>query len=708
MGYGDFTNHQIIWLSLFLLLGLGFALWASRRIISLWPERREKKLQKSSFQVKIARAFSIFVAIPCLLLSSFSIFFMNIGMHRWFDRRVQVAVQGAEAIAQQYLKEQQSLIQFSGRTLIQAIQPILAASRNFDSTYIFTPFSQFQPLLRGKLLKILNRHEDLQGVSCMIFSAPTLLLAHKNSAITFTPHILSNHGHWLITLRLKLGDISNANISGLYLRSTQDVQNLFALLPLDRATNTFLLVCRPINRTILERVSDTNKAAKTYKKYIKSQRYWVWISIFIFIVLTLVLIAIAMIGGLSFAQQTLRPIGALIQASEEVRQGQTPLIPSDNFPATSEFRSLIDVFNTMSLEVGTKTKALNQANAHLNDRNLFIESVLEGVSSGVMSLKPDGTIVFFNTMAQTLFAQEGVLGGKNLLDMAKEFRPLFYQALKNSNLVHSDPVTLLRGHHVRTLRLHIQWLEASHTVVVTMDDISTLIAAQKKSAWSDVACRIAHEIKNPLTPIALSAERLRRRYIKEIQNEPEIFQDCIDTIIRQVHHIGNLISEFSDFARLPQPRASDTDLNVILVQMLALHQQAYPNITFQYHSQPLRAHCDGPQIEQVFTNILKNALESLEERKDTPGCITLSVEEKDKWVMIIFQDNGVGLSSDKALLLCEPYQTTKAQGMGLGLAIVQKIIDDHGGLFSIQPALGQRGARVTISLLKQGPNGGAA
>jgi two-component system, NtrC family, nitrogen regulation sensor histidine kinase NtrY len=333
----------------------------------------------------------------------------------------------------------------------------------------------------------------------------------------------------------------------------------------------------------------------------------------------------------------------------------------------------------------------------LNSRNLFIESVLEGISSGIMSLDHHGTILFFNTSAKALFPDD-ILHGQNLFYLVPEFHPLFQHALDNAIIVHSDPVSVIRGHHMRTFRIHIQCLETTNTIVMTIDDISTLIAAQKKSAWSDVACRIAHEVKNPLTPIVLSAERLRRRYIKEIQTEPEIFEDCIETIIRQVNHIGNLISEFSDFARLPTPRLAKTDLNVILVQMIVLLRQAYPIITFEYSPLAMSIYCDAQQIEQVFNNVFKNAIESIEETNRIDGLIDVTIQHNSGWFIISIQDNGIGLSTDKALVLCEPYQTTKEQGMGLGLAIVQKIIDDHGGLFSIHPKKEGIGACVCISL----------
>jgi|LauGreDrversion4_2_1035121.scaffolds.fasta_scaffold08947_2 two-component system nitrogen regulation sensor histidine kinase NtrY len=692
-------NIRSLNLAVLLICSMGLMMWIVKKLRQLWPARTTAD-RKSSFQIKMARAFALFVIIPCFVLASFSIFFLHIGMHTWFNRLVQTAISGSDAISQHYLQEQKRLIEFQSRTLIDDLHQVSPHQFLYPNPLIYGS-GQSSPLVTTKWLTILNRHEALQGIHSMIFSCPLMSLSNKTSVMTILPKALSTNGHWLTTLRLTNSDIRNAKGYGGYIRCTQDFKHLLEIAPLGAHTNTFVVISRPTDPMILERVSETHTAAHTYQDYLENKKSWISTVILIFIIFTIILILVAMIGGLSFAQQTIGPISALIQASEQVRQGQAPLIQTKNLPATTELSYLIQVFNTMSSEVSSKTKALNTANIHLHNRNLFIESVLEGISSGVMSLDHSGTILFANSHAETLFTQASPLQGKNLMTLAPEFYPLFQQALRNTTIIHSDPVALVRENHMRTFRLHIQCLMLTETVVVTMDDISTLISAQKKSAWSDVACRIAHEVKNPLTPITLSAERLRRRYIKEIQTEPEIFEDCIETIIRQVNHIGNLISEFSDFARLPAPQLVDTDLNIVLIQMIVLLQQAYSNINFEYNPQSIQVYCDAQQIEQVLNNVFKNAIESIEETKRHDGRITVITENNPDWFILSIHDNGVGLSSDKALVLCEPYQTTKEQGMGLGLAIVQKIIDDHGGLFAIQPNTNGVGACVTISLLKQ-------
>ena len=683
--------------SLLILVGIGLLMiLAIKKLRSLWPERTTQVDRKSSFQIKMARAFALFVMIPCCVLAVLSIFFLNIGMNTWFNRQVQTAISRSGAIAKQYLKEQQRLIQFQSLTLMDELKKSLSTD--------YGPLNwDFTSELRAKCLEILNQHEALQQLHSMIFFCDPFDLSQEHSSIKMTNPMTSIGGSWLSTLSLTRRDLVKAKEPGGFIRFTQDFKHLLHIVPLDFYPNTFTVMCRSINPTILERVSETNDATETYDAFLKNKKYWMPSIIAVIIFFTIVLILIAMIGGLSFSQQTIRPISALIQASEQVKQGYAPLIPIKDLPATHELLYLIHVFNSMSAEVSAKTEALNKANAHLHNRNLFIESVLEGISSGVMSLDRQGTILFANTSAAHLFPHEGPLQGQNILVLVPEFLPLFQQALRDSTIIHSDPVTLSRGHHMRTFRLHIQCLVMMHTIVMTMDDISTLIAAQKKSAWSDVACRIAHEVKNPLTPIALSAERLRRRYLKEIDTEPEIFEDCIDTIIRQVNHIGNLISEFSDFARLPMPRLEHRDLNMILSKMIVLLQQAYPTILFNYRAQNIYAYCDAQQIEQVLNNVFKNAIEAIQETKRKDGVITTTVETTSHWVVLSIEDNGMGLSSDKALVLCEPYHTTKEHGMGLGLAIVQKIIDDHGGLFAIHPCKNTVGACVTISLLKDKP-----
>ncbi|MBM3631849.1 MAG: GHKL domain-containing protein [Alphaproteobacteria bacterium] len=699
---GFFTVRSLS-LAALIICCMGLMAWIIKKLRTLWPARTTVD-RTSSFQIKMARAFALFVILPCFVVASFSVFFLHIGMHTWFNRLVQTAINGSDAISQHYLQEQKQLIEFQSRTLINELNQASSQSFPYPNSLDHESIGQDSLLINTKWLTILNRAEAMQGIHSMIFSCSLSTLSNQSSVVTIAPKALSTDGHWLTTLRLTHNDIRNAEQYGGYIRCTQDFKHLLEISPLDPPySHTFVVICRTTNPTILERVSETHTAAHTYQEYREHRKSWISTVLIIFIFLTIILILIAMIGGLSFAQQTIGPIGALIQASEQVRQGQAPLIPTKNLTATTELRYLVQVFNSMSSEVSSKREALKKANNHLHNRNLFIESVLEGISSGVMSLDRSGAILFANSYAQTLFPQVSPLQGQNLMTLAPEFYPLFQQALRNTTIIHSDPVVLIRGNHMRTFRLHIQYLVLTDTVVVTMDDISTLISAQKKSAWSDVACRIAHEVKNPLTPISLSAERLRRRYIKEIQTEPEIFEDCIETIIRQVHHIGNLISEFSDFARLPAPQLGDTDLNVILVQMIVLLQQAYTNISFEYTPQTIQVYCDAQQIEQVLNNVFKNAIESIEETKRHDGCIHVVTKHHSDWFVLSIHDNGVGLSLEKALVLCEPYQTTKEQGMGLGLAIVQKIIDDHGGLFSIHPNINGVGVCVTISLLKQAP-----
>jgi len=263
-------------------------------------------------------------------------------------------------------------------------------------------------------------------------------------------------------------------------------------------------------------------------------------------------------------------------------------------------------------------------------------------------------------------------------------------------------VTMTRGNQTRTFQVHVQWMPEINHTLISFDDISDLIAAQKKSAWSDVACRIAHEIRNPLTPVALSAERLKRRLGSLDTKDREIFQDCIETIIRQTHHIGTLISEFSEFARLPAPHKRLVDLGALFHQIITWHQQAYAGIEFSYSGVSVMVWCDPDQIEQVMTNVIKNAVEAIEEHsKPYNGSIHLCLEQTDSTVICKLTDNGVGLPEDKALTLCEPYLTTKSKGMGLGLAIVQKIIADHEGFFTIQSLTDKTGTCVTITLPKE-------
>ena len=335
-------------------------------------------------------------------------------------------------------------------------------------------------------------------------------------------------------------------------------------------------------------------------------------------------------------------------------------------------------------------KNLWNANRQVEARREFTEKVLEGVSAGVIGLDAKQRINLPNRSASDLLGVNlDERTGERIADVVPEFGEMMDRVARNSVRRHWQEIVINRDDRSRTLtvRLAAEYL-ASEIVgyVFTFDDITELQQAQRTAAWADVARRIAHEIKNPLTPIQLSAERLRRKYLKQIKTDPEVFDTCTETIIRQVDDIGRLVSEFSSFAQMPAPRMKENNLRELCRQAIFLQRSAHPTIVYDYAKvkTPLPVLCDGRQVGQALTNLLQNAANAIEEQGNTDvsghsGTITLAIDDDGDGITVSISDTGPGLPRDMIHRLTEPYVSARAKGTGLGLAIVRKIMEDHGG-----------------------------
>jgi two-component system nitrogen regulation sensor histidine kinase NtrY len=403
-----------------------------------------------------------------------------------------------------------------------------------------------------------------------------------------------------------------------------------------------------------------------------------------------------------FASRLTEPIGGLMLAAERVRGGDLTARVEEG-PPDDELGQLARSFNRMASQIEQQRGELVDANTELDTRRRLTDAVLAGVSAGVLSVDETGTVTRSNRSALELLAlpEDGVLG-RPLTDVMPELVPLVAQAAERPDRVTQGQVEILQRGSRRILLVRIS-AASNAGAVVTFDDVTDLMSAQRMAAWGDVARRIAHEIKNPLTPIQLSAERLKRRYLKQIKDDPETFTICTDTIIRQVGDIGRMVDEFSSFARMPRPTVQPEDAKELCQQALFLQRSGNPEIryvsTLPDHSVPLI--CDRRQIAQVLTNILKNSAEAIEGREARagqalpPGEITLTLRDDEATVRIVVEDNGKGLPKEGRERLTEPYMTTRSKGTGLGLAIVKKIMEDHGGYLALDDREGG-GARISL------------
>jgi two-component system nitrogen regulation sensor histidine kinase NtrY len=390
------------------------------------------------------------------------------------------------------------------------------------------------------------------------------------------------------------------------------------------------------------------------------------------LLISLLIVALVVWIALTVADRLVRPVGELVDAARRVAAGDLSARVPD--PRTrDEVGTLANAFNQMTGRLQEQNSALVTANDQLENRRALIEAVMAGVSAGVVATAEDGTIRIANRSATELIGagEDGLIG-----------RPLTTIAPELADLVHGREreaiVQVIRNGETRTLAVRIARTDAGP--ILTFDDITQQLLDQRRAAWSDVARRIAHEIKNPLTPIQLAAERLQRRYGSKIDPEDTTFARLTDTIVRQVGDLRRMVDEFSSFARMPKPVFREESLVDIARQALFLHEVAHPGIRFELdHSIPAPALvCDRRQLGQAFTNIVKNAVEAIESKGEDGGTVCMTVREDSGVTIVEVADTGVGLPPDRDRIV-EPYMTTRARGTGLGLAIVKKIVEEHHG-----------------------------
>jgi len=612
----------------------------------------------------------------------FSTLLINFGVEQWFNTRVSTAVDESLAVAKAYLEEHQQAI-------------------GGDALAMAADISRVGPGLLSnpiRLEQMVDSQAAIRALSeAIVFTSAGEVIARSGLAYSMEMS-LQRIPRWAYD-QVRAGQVAVLTNPG--------DDRVRALVKLDGSlVETYLYVGRFVDPKVLDHVSRTSEAVAEYQKLEGTRNHLEITFSAIFIVVALLLLLAAVWVGLSLASQLATPISALIDAAEKVRGGDLSA-RVDAEAASDELRSLSRAFNRMVSQLGAQRHDLMEVNSELDERRRFTEAVLAGVSAGVIGLDLNGAVELPNRSAMEFLEQESVdLIGKSLGDVVPEMAELMEAAKRRPDRSVQDEMTLHRGGRTRTLLVRISAesnAEGAVTgYVVTFDDITELASAQRKAAWADVARRIAHEIKNPLTPIQLSAERLKRKYLKQITFDPETFVTCTDTIIRQVGDIGRMVDEFSSFARMPAPVIKSENLGEILRQSLFMARTGYPKVSFQAEipKEALPINCDGRLIGQAMTNLLKNAVEAIDGREGDdlpPGLITLAVVHRGAELDVVIEDNGKGLPAEQRDRLTEPYVTTRAKGTGLGLAIVKKIMEDHGGELILEDrADGEAGARVRL------------
>lgn len=657
-----------------LIILLSIVLWG---LISAWLERRSGAAG-SRLHVKIIGLFVGIAAVPTLIVAIFSALFFNIGLQTWFSEPISKAVTESVQVAEAYVTEHRRSIEAD----------VLAMANELNRG---APELSRDPQLLQNVVNTLSRARSLSEVT--VFERSGQVLARAGISVLLE---VEKVPQWALD-RAVAGEV--------VVLTSEYEDRVRALIRLDNYVGTYLYIGRVIDLRALDHVTRTREAVNEYRKLEASRSgLEVTFAVIFGTVALLILLAVAAFG-IAIASRLVRPISSMIDAAGRIREGDYTARVSVGF-ADDEMGALGRAFNRMTMQLSEQRSDLIDANRQLDERRRFTEAVLAGVSAGVIGISLDGRIELINPSAVRLLGRASIeLSGKPLGIVAREFMPLLAEAREHPERQATDQVNVTRDGRLRNLAVAIVAERRDEEVlgyVVTFDDITELVSAQRTAAWADVARRIAHEIKNPLTPIQLSAERLRRKYLKEIASDTDTFNRCVDTIIRQVSDIGRMVDEFSSFARMPAPIFRQEDLVELARQAVFLQQVAHPEIS--YHSElppdPLTLQCDGRQLAQVLTNLLQNAADAIEGRRaeesDAPaGRIEVSVYAQGDRAVLEVIDNGRGLPKENRHRLTEPYVTTRAKGTGLGLAIVKKITEEHSGELTLSDAP-ERGACVRM------------
>ncbi len=675
------TVFILLLVDLVLLLSLGALV--ARRLVRLWVERRRGSAG-SRLHTSFVAWFSAVAVAPAIIIAVFSGLFFNLGIQAWFNERVRTALQESLAVAEAYTNEHRKVIR--GDILAMAFDINRQAPELVRNPQRFNQVVTTQAALRSLAQAIVFER-----------SGRIVARAPLSFGLEFDSIPISAMN------RAADGEV-------VFLTSDTD-DRVRALIRLDRIVDSYLYVGRFVDARVLGHVERTKRAVAEYER-LEGERSGIEITfLMIFIVVTLLLLMAAVWFGLSLATRFVRPISGLIGAAERVRDGDLSVRVAEG-PQDDEMATLGRAFNRMTSQLESQRADLIVANHQLDARRRFTEAVLAGVSAGVIGVDRDGRINLPNRSAASLLATEAEnLIGQPFEEAVPEMADMLKQVRARPERQFQGQIRLERGGLQRRLLVRVVAERSGEEMmgfVVTFDDITELESAQRTAAWADVARRIAHEIKNPLTPIRLAAERLKRRYQGEIVSDPEVFSRCTDTIIRQVADIGRMVDEFSDFARMPAPVLSSQDVVEVVREAVFLQQEAHPGIAYHgvYPKRGIALRCDPRQVGRALTNLLQNAAQAIADRESTAGDrlaqgrIDIRVAEARGELLVEVSDNGRGLPAKDRDRLTEPYVTTRSRGTGLGLAIVRKIAEDHGGRLTLENAPGG-GARVSIAFARE-------
>ena len=646
----------------------------------VWQILRARRTGRAGarLHVRIVGLFSVIAAVPAILVAVVASITLDRGLDSLFASRMREAIQNSVVVAQAYLRDHaqtvRSDIMLMAIDLVQNQDFFAKNPTNLDQ------FLKFQATARGLAAVI-----EFDGNLTVLARADVPV----NQVFSLPP-------------REALASVKENEPQIVLL---PDANYVAAVVRLRNYTDTYLYIARVLDPRVLPQLRATEQSVGEYAA-LAQRRLGVQVAFaLMYTVIALIVLLSAVWIGLDFANRLVAPIGRLIGAANAVMAGnlfvRVPVRQSEG-----DLAKLGETFNQMTQELRTQRDDIVRARDQIDTRRRFTEAVLSGASAGVIGVDAQGRISILNRSAEKLINRSEVTAlGRSVHEILPELDEFMRQAQSGSTLrpIHGQ-IKINRGGEERTLSLRVtseQTADPEHGYVVTLDDITELVSAQRTSAWADVARRIAHEIKNPLTPIQLSAERLRRKYGNAITDDREVFEQCTSTIIRQVDDIKRMVDEFSRFARTPKPEFAPDDVGEAVKQVVFLMRVGHSDIDFELAipDEPMQARFDRRLISQALTNIVKNATEAIAAVPPSvlgKGRIVVSGGREGDDIVIDVIDNGLGLPKENRNRLLEPYVTTREKGTGLGLAIVGRILEEHGGAIELRDAAdkipGQRGA----------------
>jgi two-component system nitrogen regulation sensor histidine kinase NtrY len=627
-----------------------------RQIWRLWSERRQR-LAGHQLHWRMAVLFGGVTTFPAVIVTLFALFIVDYSLRGWFAERISTAVNESVRVAESYFDEHARSI--SGEVLTMANDINREAYRLVGKGNLMGRYLSDQAALRNM-------------ADAIIFDGTGQVLAKSQFAFAIT--FANLESSWVE--RARKGEV-------VILRA-DETNKLRAVVKLNSYVDAYLLVGRFIDSKVLLAMDQTRLAASDYQQ-LGFQQLDLQISFAVLFGIILLLILIASLWiGLNLATAIVGPLGSVIHVAEQVRGGNlSQRVPDDL--QLEEISRLGSAFNRMLDELARSREQLVQANTQIDQRREFTEAVLGGVSSGVIGLDRDGKVTLPNATARSLLTKSDTeLIGKKLVDVIPEFKGLLGIINQKRRRFGEEQIILQRQNSQLILRARIVSEVIEGRVigyVVTFDDVTGLLSAQRKAAWSDIARRIAHEIKNPLTPIQLASDRLLKKYRPDDKKAADQFEEYVQIITRQVDDIGRMVDEFSAFARMPQPEMDRHSLLGIVNGQISLFagRDLSLDVEIDDANNDYATICDAGLVRQALTNLLQNAKDSLDEHRTATPTIRIKLQSEDDMIAIMVTDNGPGFPEMDFEKLIEPYVTTRQKGTGLGLAIVSKIMEDHSG-----------------------------